>query len=348
MQDDLKLLDMMVKDQLNQRDMYRPGPYWKRYSSRITKAIHADGLQDFRSNSRIGKGYTDTVLMNPFDLSALDSLKSKVYKRIVEFPSFKRHFVNPYIRHIEKRFQQTQKYKDSYYTNMLGDWFSQFSKKYSLPDTLIEKPQDTISIHNYRIGMNYLTSFLRIHNYSKIVDFSKVKSVFEIGGGFGAFCHTLLQLFPNIRKYLYLDIPPILYVSTQYLKHLYKDEIIDYRQTRDLNSIHFSSNDTREIIAICPWQIEKTEANIDLFWNSASFQEMTKGMVINYTRHIGRMLRGNDSKLCLYVYKGGRPEKTLLPKELLGIIENNISVVFKELKPEVEIRDAHYFLGYKP
>ena len=245
-------------------------------------------------------------------------------------------------------FQQTQKYKDLYYTNILGNWFSQFSKQYNaLPDTLVGNPQDTISINNYRIGRSYLASFLRVYNYSKVVDFSKVISVFEIGGGFGAFAHTLLHLYPNIKKYIYLDIPPILYVGTQYLKHFYEDDVIDYRQTRELNSINFSSNNQREIIAICPWEIEKIDTNVDLFWNSSSFQEMTQDMVLNYSKHIDRMLIDYESKLCLHMYKNWKPEKTLMPKELLGIVENNTSIVFEEFEPELEISNVHYFLGRK-
>lgn len=348
MQDDTKLLNMMLEDQFNQKGLYHPGPYWEVYSSRTEKAIRADGLQNFRANSRIGKGYADTILMNPFDLSSLDSWKSKIYKKFIRLPLFKRYFIDPYVKHNEWHFQQTQRYKDLYYTNILGNWFSHFSKQYNtLPDTLVGNPQDKISIDNYRIGRSYLDSFLRIYNYSKVIDFSNVRSVFEIGGGFGAFAHTLLHLYPNIKKYIYLDIPPILYVGTQYLKHFYEDEVIDYLQTRELDSINFSPNNQREIIAICPWEIEKIEANVDLFWNSASFQEMTQDMVLNYSQHIEHMLIAYESKLCLYVYKSGKPEKTLMPKDVLRIIENNTSIVFKEFEPELEIINAHYFVGHK-
>ena len=347
MQNDPQLLDMMLQDQFKQKGLYHPGPYWKGYSSRVERAIRSEGLQNFRANNRIGKGFADTLLINPFDLLSSDSWKTKAYKRIVGFPIFKRYVAGPYIKLSEFNFQQAQKYKNLYYANTLGNWFSLFSKQYSLPETLVGNPQDTISINNYKIGRSYLTSFIRAYNYSKTIDFSKIESVFEIGGGFGSMCHTLLHLFPNIRKYLYLDIPPIIYVGTQYLKHFYKDEVIDYRQTRKLSSIRFSENDTREIIAACPWEIGKIDAGIDLFWNSASFQEMTKDMVANYAKHIKRMLNDKESRLCLYIYKGGNPEKTLTPKELLEIITNNVSVEFEELEEEHEITNAHYFVGCK-
>ena len=345
-QDDAELLDMMLEDLDAQKDLYRPGPYWSGYVLRTEKAIHSDGLVDFRSNSRIGKGYADTVLINPLDLSTLDSWKSRLYHRITQVSPFKRRFVDPYLKHNELHFQQTQKYRDLYFTELLADWFSEFIEKYDLPETLIGNPQDIVSIKGHRIGRSYLGAFLRIHNYSKTVDFTKLSSVFEIGGGFGAFAHTLLHCFPNVRRYLYLDIPPILYVGTQYLKYFFGNDVTDYRATRSSKAIEFSPDDRREIIAVCPWQIERIDAEFDLFFNGSSFQEMTKDMVANYAQHIGRMLGGN-SGLCLYVYREGKPDRTLLPEDICGIVEKSGSIQFEEVEPEVEIGDAHYFFGHR-
>lgn len=151
MRNDLKLLDMMPQDQFSQKGLYCPVPYWKNYTSRTAYAIRSDGLQNFRANSRIGKGYADTSLINPFDLLPPDSWKTKIYYRILGVPLFKRYFVDPYITLIEVHYQQTERYKDLYYTNTLGSWFKKFSEQYSLPDTLVGNPQNTVSINNYKI-----------------------------------------------------------------------------------------------------------------------------------------------------------------------------------------------------
>jgi len=196
-----KLLNMMLKDQLNQEELYQPGPYWKGYVTRITKAIYVDGLHNFRANSRIGKGFADTIVINPFDLLSLDSWKSKIYKKIVQIPLFKRYFLL-HTLNILNGIQAKLKNIKIFIWQMV----------FTVLKTVF------FTCNNYELGRSYLVSFLRVHNYSKVVDFSKVETVFEIGGGFGALCHTLLHLFSNIKKYLYLDIPPILYIATQYLK----------------------------------------------------------------------------------------------------------------------------------
>ena len=65
------------------------------------------------------------------------------------------------------------------------------------------KPNDVVTINGFEMGSSYLASFLKIHNFSSKIDFGKISSFFEIGGGFGSFAHTLMHLYPNIKKYVY-------------------------------------------------------------------------------------------------------------------------------------------------
>jgi len=346
MQNNTNLLDVMLEDQMKAQDLYKPCAYWEGYSLRTANAIRADGIETFRGNSRIGKGYADTALMDPFDLLSNMSWKHKVHRLIRNSQPFKKYFVDPYIKQINSTFKRSQQYKDLYYTHILGEWFAEFSKQHDLPDTLVGNPLDVVSINGHKIGLSYLVSFLRVHNYSKSVDLSKVTSVFEIGGGFGSFAHTLMHLYPNIKKYVYLDIPPTVYVGTQYLKHFYPDNVIDYTQTRTAEKIAFSGNDEREILSICPWQIEQLDINVDLFWNSASFQEMTEEVVTNYSQNLKRFLH-DKSKVCLMTYKIGNAAKTISPERVVELVEAQTNFSFKELGVEMDINDDRHFIGEK-
>ena len=75
-------------------------------------------------------------------------------------------------------------------------------------------------------GKDYSTNYLdmahRIDNLSKKFDFKKINSFFEIGGGFGSNAHFLITNFPNIKKFIYLDAVPNLYIGTEYLKFFLK------------------------------------------------------------------------------------------------------------------------------
>ena len=343
MQNELELLHLMLEDMECQKGIYHPGPFWKGYSIRTSQAIKRDGLENFRSNSRIGKGYADISITDPLDLLPLNSWKSFLLRQIRSFPGFK-SLIKRYDRINRKHIDQVQHYKSLYFSNVLGNWFRDLLNKYGLPDTLVGHPQQTLFINTIEIGEIYLRMFAWIDEYSRVVDFSKVHTVFEIGGGFGAFAHTILQWFPNIRKYLYLDIPPTLYAGTQYLKHFYGNEVSDYTATRNLDVIRFSKNDKREILAICPWQIEKVEEPFDFFWNSSSFQEMPKSVVSNYVKNIGRLFKKNkNAKMGIFFYEGGKSEKTLRIEEIVEIFSSNISVEFEELDAEIvkHVIDGH-------
>ena len=66
---------------------------------------------------------------------------------------------------------------------------------------------------------HYLDMADRIDKLSSAFDFKHIKSFFEMGGGFGANVQFLVTNFPNIKKILYLDVVPNIYVDTEYLRH---------------------------------------------------------------------------------------------------------------------------------
>lgn len=147
---------------------------------------------------------------------------------------------------------------------------------------------------------------MRIEAFRKVIDFSKMSTVFEIGGGFGVWPHLLLTMFPNVKKVAYLDIPPTLYVATQYLRHFFGDAVVDYRTTRNIDHIAFCKDDELEILCICPWQIEKLNISATVLWNTSSFSEMTPEIVHNYAKHVKSNLKDDGSSICLILSKKGR------------------------------------------
>jgi len=340
MRDEPKLLNVMIADQKKQKSIYHPGPYWEEYCKRITNAIRSDGVTNFRSNHAISKGYADSVLLDPSSQWGGGSWKLRLLKNIVNIPWIKKRLIDPfYLRTIQAHYSQMEHYRQYYYDKEFGDWFSEILNRFDLPETLIGDCQEFVDIKETRISISYIKQLMRIYNFSKHIDFKKIKTVFEIGGGYAANAHLLLSLYPNIRKYLYLDIPPILYVGTQYLKHFFQQNVIDYLTSKYSRKITFKQDNEREIFAICPWQIEKTDADIDLFWNSASFQEMEKEIIQNYIDHIDRL---NVDTLCLF---GQRTLRTHPEIDFLSLFKK---FKIKRIIPAVEQNSPpEYFIGMK-
>ncbi len=173
---------------------------------------------------------------------------------------------------------------------------------YSIPYSLLGNCFSKVSIEGHEISTHYLNLLEQHDNIAKHIQFSEASKVFEIGGGFGTNIHLLLENYKNIRKIIYLDIPPNLYVGTQYLKSFYGDAVLDYKNLKDLDSIKFSEEEKVEIFCITPWQIEKIEGPIDIFMNSHSFVEIPKIVIENYVNKMSVNSLSTNTAIALTAY----------------------------------------------
>ena len=65
------------------------------------------------------------------------------------------------------------------------------------------------------------------------VQVERVTSIFEIGPGFGLSSLAHLALNPGLKIIVNVDIVPVLYLSTQFLKSISNVEVVDYRMLHD-------------------------------------------------------------------------------------------------------------------
>ena len=140
----------------------------------------------------------------------------------------------------------------------------------------------------------------------------------EIGGGFGANAHLMLSTWPRLRKMVYLDIPPNLYIGTQYLRHFFGDAVRDYRTCSQLDHISFRLDESLEIYCIAPWQLFKVHSKIDTFFNAHSFQEMSEIIVSNYANEIDRVSSDSPCML-LQFYEHTGVKDTVEPEAIVEI-----------------------------
>ena len=288
-QDDIPLLELMMADQINAKSLYIPGPHWLPYQRRVLAALRSNGLLNFRSSEAISKGYGDPMACDPLQaLFAQDSAKFWLASRMISLPVFSRLVVE-YRRLIDFQSRRHLRYRDRWFRESFGDWYRAMLDEPGLPDTLIGGCNNFVEIGGDKLAYLYL-SMLRLYDnfFTSGVRFDEANSFMEIGGGFGALTHILLHRHTNIRKVIYIDIPPILYVASQFLKFIFGESVKDYQATKASSSLTFSNNDEREILCLCPWQIEQLQGlEIDIFWNSTSFQEMVPSAVQNLRVKLG-------------------------------------------------------------
>lgn len=312
LKDDLELLDMMLTDSKSQPPLYHPGPYWATKAKNAANEIKRCSIADFRGSSNlIGLSYADNLyidIRNAYNhgLRRLARWLTKTYPLSKIYESQVRwteSYANESITYAQEILNIKEKTR-----NLL--------KKYTIPYSLLGKCLRKVDIDGHDYSIHYLNLLEQHDNIASRIKFNDAYSVFEIGGGFGTNIHLLLENYKNIRKILYLDIPPNLYVGTQYLKAFYGTAVFDYRATKHLDSIKFSENDNVEIFCIAPWQIEKFESAVDIFMNSHSFVEMPNDVVKNYVDKFNGFPESINAAIALTTYNGFNLNTTFHPSEL--------------------------------
>jgi len=250
------------------KNYYRLGTHWQERSRHIEKAIKRDGLDNFRSNTAICRGYGDAAYIDPS--TKWHSLKATPLRILVNLPIIRR-FTNEYLSCIRTHYATAQRYQSYYYKKEFG----YLLEKYDLPETTKNGCSDIVNINGQKIARIYIDNLVRIDKFSQHINFSSIETIMEIGGGFGVNAHLLLHLFPNIKEYIYIDISPVLSVAEFYLRQFGLDDRISFYH---------------------PDQIQSISADVDVFWNAISFQEMEPDVVLGYLKQIKRL---NTQHLCL-------------------------------------------------
>lgn len=293
------LLDSMVKDEKSKnKTLYSAGPYWDYKVRKILYWIKKKGIDDFRGlNSGVGTSYTDNLVL---DYRNELGFKGRLISKITELPFIRKIYdgqIN-YTRDIFKNYikQNAKNYIENEKVKLLVS-------KYKIKDSVNFDCVLKFKYNEEEYSCHYVILCERLDNINKYIDYKNISSFFEIGGGFGANIHLLLNNFPNVKKIIYLDIIPNLFVGTEYLKYFYGDAVKDYNFLRKKEKITFSDNQNLEILCIAPWQIENIRAEIDHFHNAASFQEMPEETVNNYSQYINKLIKKNGSISLIYYGK---------------------------------------------
>ena len=316
------LIDELIKDEKkNDRSLYSSGPYWNYKNSRAILEIKKKGIQDFRGlTAGIGTSFSDNEVL---DIRNEYNIRGRIIGKIFSLPLLKTIF-NSQLKITEGHIKSLLLNKSIVYKN--DENVHNLLKKYKFENTTEFGCLSSFQYLNKDYSCHYLEMADRINKLSKQFNFSDIFSFFEIGGGFGANVHFLISNFPNIKKILYLDAVPNIYIGTQYLRRFYKHNIKDYLDLKNLDTISFSNNNELEILCIPPWLIEKVEVNIDHFHNAASFVEMPKKIVENYVKFIRKF---KTKEISLVSYDRFDLNTTFNPEELNIFFNNDLKISWK-------------------
>ena len=309
----IELLLSLLKDHKNANALYKPGPYWDKKTKMAIKDIKRFGITDFRGGENtIGASFADSAIIDLRTQTnlGLGNLLCFFYTKIYPF----NRLFDAQVKYSEGLFHRLNErinhsiLSDRELLIMLQDF---------------KPPQENIkggckmycNIEGVNVSHLYIQMLWRLKNISLHMELGGIKTYFEIGGGFGSFVHCLLENYNNVRKVVYLDVAPNLYIGTQYLRSFYGDAVKDYTELRTKTEISFKDDDSLEILCIASWQIENLRCKIDLFHNANSFVEMPKSVVENYGKFVKSLMSKNGS-ISLISYDGFDLATTYDPTEL--------------------------------
>ena len=317
------LLDNLIKDERKiNKKLYSAGSYWDYKGRKIIIEIKKNGLENFRGyNSGVGTSFTDNLVL---DVRKEFNVKGRIIGKIFSLPILNKIFDSQLriTKNYLNKFIQNQAivYKNNKdVLDLINKFKFENTTEFGCIQSFIHKKKE--------YSCSYLNVAHRINKLSKFFNFGKIQTFFEIGGGFGANIHFLITNFPNIKKILYLDIVPNIFVGTIYLKHHYGNKVKDYINLKKLDKISFSNNDDLEILCIPPWLLEKVYTEIDHFHNAASFVEMPKKVIENYVNYIEKF---KTKEISLISYDGYDPKTTFNPEELNGFFRNNLNISWED------------------
>ena len=332
------LLDKLIKDEKKiNKLLYTSGPYWNYKNKRSILEIKKKGLKNFRGlNSGVGTSFSDNLVL---DIRNELNIKGRIIGKIFSLPLMNKIF-NEQLKITESYLNLLIKNQSIVYQNNRN--VQNLIKKYKFINTIEFGCVQLFRYLKTNYSCHYLNMADRIDKLSKFFNFNHIRSFFEIGGGFGANIHFLITNFPNIKKILYLDVVPNIYVGTEYLRHHYKERVKDYMEICDYDKISFSKNNELEIICIPPWLIEKVETEIDHFHNAASFVEMPKIVIKNYLKFIKKF---KTKELSLISYDNFDLKTTFMPEELNSFFDNKLNVFWKDFLIEEYNRKLIYLIS---
>lgn len=317
LEDDKALLQKMIDTQKKVPLIYQPGSYWFEKTKISHNELLSKGIKNFRSmDNNATQSYGDALLLDAtLQYNGVKGVLARLAKNFFPFNKFilaQKQLTRAYIKELIKA--ESSALNSSERVRYLLE-------KYKISEGQLLGEVDRKSI---------VYSEMRSHHFIHMLDLLDTmieeitivdgSTYMEIGGGFGVNVCLMAQNFPQVKKYIYVDIAPNLYVGTQFLKANFGKPVKDFSNYESQSTINFADNNELEIICLLPHQTQYIASEIDIFHNANSFVEMPKEVVRNYAFNVSKVL-SDEGVVLLSSYGNFNLTSTFDPDELCGFFD---------------------------
>lgn len=279
-----------MSDMARAPELYRPTNYWSVYEALFLPEIRKKGLRDFRRRRHSifeTFGATDLLLRGGISAPAKFKGAGRVARALEKLAWGNPLF--PFLGLTDGR------------PEWITSYFYRYAKKRfeaagldlgACPTSPCGNPEDFVEIDGRPWSLAHLNYCVMVADAARHIPLRDGMVLCELGAGMGRNIEIFAKLFPAVTILLF-DIPLQLYVSNQYLTSVFGSRVVPYRQAVSLEPASGSAflDSIRGKIVILPaWAMPAwTAVKIDLFWNSASFQEMEPDVAKNYLGLVAAM-----------------------------------------------------------
>lgn len=279
----------MFEELANARPEVRPSEMWMELNRRNLDQLETNGYENFKRT--IATNYFTWV--SGFRDPNLSSQTLYLLKHIspVSIPGIAvRAFFTEQHALFSKRWSQQY----NLLTRLLWAYASTLDREQALAQ--LAEPEEGNPPRVYDrgklISQDLANSFIEFNAMtSGIPAPGAVKTILELGAGYGRTAFVFLRLMPHIR-YIIADIPPALYVAERYLSSQFSQRrIFKFRKFSRYADIS-DEFENAEIALLLPHQLELLpDKTADLFVNISSLHEMRLDQIDYYFRQIDRLTR---------------------------------------------------------
>lgn len=280
--DDPSLLDRMMADLRLSDELYRPTNYWAYYERHFLPELQKQGLRDFRRRHRsvlTAFGATDLRPKGTIEVSRAipgsARIASGLNRLVAAVPGLSLGI-----------WGSEPDWPTIYFYFQTKEAFARAGLDLSQCGMSTRgNPEDCVEIDGANWSLAHLQYCAMAVDALARIRLPEAPVICELGTGLGRNLEVFARLYPEATL-LAFDIPPQLYVANQYLASVFGNRVLSYPDASLLvPEDGLPASAAGRIVILPTWRLPAwSTVKIDLFWNSASFQEMEPHVVLNYLR----------------------------------------------------------------
>ncbi len=333
----MELLRGMREDMEQQEALFQPTEFWRGASERMVRELEEGGMENFRQLAGPRGFFVPSYgppgnLLTPGEVERLEGVILEGAER-----GSKKH------RTLQEAVDGSAWAMADYRVFLAGDRPEIRPDLSEVSESRGGNPPDGLEIEGRcfsRSMLNYLHGLVFLKQQLGAEGMEEVRTVLEIGGGFGTLGEILHQCGPEYA-YLDVDIPPTGAVATYYLGQIEGLKLQDYGETRELKVVPVPGAGRQMVL--CPWQLPRVRGSVDLLWNFISFQEMEPEVVRFY---LGEGRRLGAKYVLLRNLREGKQKKR--PGSLVGVDTPILGEDYDGFLPDYRLVATNVFpFGYR-